>query len=499
MIDAFSPFLALRYLLTRRINLLGVTGVMFAVWAIILVDSVFTGFVTQIRTDVRNSASDLIVTGLPHDTDYRTLLPAFANDPDVVSTAPRLQHFGLLQPLRDRRMHWRDRGSSQVDFNHTESGYALLLGIDPDLEEGAGRLRQWLQRGPEELAQRHPGPNESPFWTSPVFDDSDRERRASMLLPNVDEWRARVRADLPHESDRTLHESIWPGVLFSWKRIEQMGFLPEPAEPFDLVCASFQGAKGTDVTTSSIRVAFAGIYATGARQFDETTVLLPIRTLRTLLGHDPADPSSKALVSDVAVRLRAGISARETSACKQRLQQRVQALLPAASAPCQCFDWEEQNVVFLSAVAHEQGMMQFVLFVVMLVAAFVIYATLHMMVTQKVRDIGILASLGGSPRSIGGVFLLCGLAVALVGTAFGIGLGVVSSIYLNDANELMHAWTGLELFPRTLFDLHEVPCDLQPSWIAVVAVGAIALALVVAYLPSRKAARLHPVEALAHE
>ena len=64
MIDAFSPFVAWRYLLTRRINLLAVFGVTFAVWAILLVDSVFTGFVSQIRQDVRSSACDLMVTDL---------------------------------------------------------------------------------------------------------------------------------------------------------------------------------------------------------------------------------------------------------------------------------------------------------------------------------------------------------------------------------------------------------------------------------------------------
>jgi hypothetical protein len=392
----------------------------------------------------------------------------------------------------------RNRGSSQVDFDHTESGFALLLGIDPELEERAVALQQWVARGPEELTLRHAKTGVT-FWPSPVLAEPDPESREKLLMPGPDEWRARVRADLPHEKDRALHVSIWPGVLIGWKRVPRLGYMPEPAEPFELVCAAFQGAAGTEVTTSSTRVAFAGVYATGARQFDETAVLLPIHTLRGLLGQDPADPRSIRLVTDVAVRLRRDLSAGEIAACKQRLQQRVQALLPPGSAPCQCFDWQEQNDVFLSAVAHEQGMMQFVLFVVMLVAAFVIYATLHMMVTQKVRDIGILASLGGSPRSIGAVFLICGLAVAVVGTALGVGLGVVSSLYLNDANELLHAHTGLELFPRTLFDLHAVPCDLKASWISTVAIGAVVLALLVAFLPARSAARLHPVEALAHE
>ncbi|MEC8251958.1 MAG: ABC transporter permease, partial [Planctomycetota bacterium] len=57
----------------------------------------------------------------------------------------------------------------------------------------------------------------------------------------------------------------------------------------------------------------------------------------------------------------------------------------------------------------------------------------------------------------------------------------------------------IELFPRGLFDLDEVPCHLEPSWVATVALGAVALSVIVAFLPARKAARLNPVTALSYE
>ncbi|MBM3963320.1 MAG: ABC transporter permease, partial [Planctomycetes bacterium] len=272
------------------------------------------------------------------------------------------------------------------------------------------------------------------------------------------------------------------------------------SEPFDVVCASFTGGDGSAALhTHSLRVGFAGCFATGSRTVDAGMVLLPIETLRTMLGQDAADPASVDVVTDVAVRLRDGLSPAAVAATAAALRARVQAALPPDARPCLVADWQQQNETFLSAVAHEQGMMQFVLFVVMLVAAFVIYATLHMMVVQKVKDIGILAALGGSPRSVGGVFLVSGLAVALVGTALGLLAGVLSAWNLNAANEWMFANFQLELFPRRLFDLREVPCRLEPSWIATVAAGAIALAVIVAAVPSRQAARMHPVLCLSRE
>lgn len=494
MIAAFGPFLSLRYLLARRISLLAILGVMFATWATVLVDSVFTGFVSQIRRDVRNSAVDLLVTDLPLDTSYEALRAAL-RDQAVLATAPRLRQYGLLQPVRPPRASARAAATAEIDFDHTANGFALLLGIDPDAELATSGLRAWIERGPDELARRYPGD----FWRSPVLDEPDAERRAFLRLPDADEWRARRRAELPADPQVAMHRSSWPGVLFGWQRVRRTGWYPQ-AEPFDVLCASFPGGdRPAALHTHSLRVAFAGAFATGHRSFDEATVLLPIETLRTLLGHDASDPQAVDLVTDVAVRLRDGLTADAIDRAKERLRRAVQASLPAGSAPCLVLDWREQNAVFLSAVEHEQGMMQFVLFVVMLVAAFVIYATLHMMVVQKIKDIGILAAVGGSPRSIGAVFLLGGLAVGVVGTALGVLAGVFSARYLNDANDWLYATCGVELFPRSLFDLRAVPCDLQPSWVAAVAAGAIALSVLVAAVPARKAARLDPVAALAHE
>ena len=103
MIPAFSPFLALRYLLRRPIMLIGVFGVTFAVWALLVVDGIFTGFVTEIRADVRRSTADLIVTDLPHDTGYEMLRAAIEADEAVAATAPRLRHHGLVQARQKGR------------------------------------------------------------------------------------------------------------------------------------------------------------------------------------------------------------------------------------------------------------------------------------------------------------------------------------------------------------------------------------------------------------
>lgn len=495
MIAAFSPFLALRYLLTRRINLLAMFGVTFAVWAMILVNSVFTGFVSEIRTDVARATPDVLLTDLPLDTGYETLRAVLEADGQVAATAPRLRHHGLLQPLRVPNGLQRGPEAAELHFDHMESGFGLLLGIDPDHEAAVTPLARWIARSEEVFARHNVG-----LPASTVLDEPDPARRADLLLPDDVEWLARRRAGLRLDAPKSEHRSTWPGVLLGWRRAMYTPWLHQ-GDPLDLLlAASVLTSDGTaQLRTHRVRVAFAGWFATGYRAFDETTVLLPIETLRTMLGHDLADPNGIDLVTDVAIRLQPGLSAHAVVAARNRLQAAVQAVLPPGSKPCSVLDWQQQNTVFLSAVATEQAMMQFVLFVVMLVAAFVIYAVLHMMVVQKWKDIGILSALGGTPRAVGAVFLLCGLVVAVLGTALGTGIGTLSALYLNDANEWLFAATGLELFPRRLFDLQRVPVRLEPTWLLQVATGAIVLALLVALFPARKAARMNPVQALAHE
>ena len=496
MIPAFSPFLAVRYLVTRRINVLGVCGVAFAVWAMLVVDGVFTGFVTDIHKDVRASSPALLLTELPHETGYEALRAALETDDDVETTAPRLRHHGLLQPVRAGAAG-RQARSSQLEFEQarTSNGFAVLMGIDPQREPEVVQLGAWLDRGPEQIARRG---RRDP--RAVVFDEPDAQRLQELLVPDEVEYAARAAAGLPRDPDPSRHRSAWPGILLGWPRVFANARAVH-GDPFDVLCVAFptEDEQGAVMRPHTTRMAFAGWFSAGSRMFDETTALVPIETLRTMLGHDAFDPSSTDLVTDVAIRPREGLTPPELDALRARLQAAAQAALPPDSPPCEVLDWRQQNQTFLSAVAQEQAMMELVLFVVMLVSAFVIYTTLHMMVTQKVKDIGIVAAVGGSPAGIGGVFLIGGVVVGVIGTALGVAAGLLSSIWLNPANEWLYDTFGVELFPRGLFDLDGVPCHLEPSWVVTVAVGAVLLAVVVAFLPARKAARLNPVTALSFE
>jgi lipoprotein-releasing system permease protein len=158
--------------------------------------------------------------------------------------------------------------------------------------------------------------------------------------------------------------------------------------------------------------------------------------------------------------------------------------------------WTYRNRAILLGVDHQRGLLKIVLIVILVVAAFLMFATLSMMVTEKTSDIGILTALGGTPWSVMQVFLLCGLCITVAGLLLGVGMGCLSAVYLDDFNRLMRAWFDVDLFPTRVYNLDRVPHDLDPLWIAQVCGMALGVGAMVSALPAFRAARADPLASL---
>ncbi|MGC1275398.1 MAG: FtsX-like permease family protein [Planctomycetaceae bacterium] len=161
--------------------------------------------------------------------------------------------------------------------------------------------------------------------------------------------------------------------------------------------------------------------------------------------------------------------------------------------------WEQKQGPLLAAVDVESTILNVLLFLIIAVAGFGILAIFFMIVVEKTRDIGILKALGASSRGVMAIFLSYGLGLGIVGSGVGTALGLLFVHYINEIEKLVTAISGRKVFDERIYYFPEIPTDVSPVMVLWVAVGAVTIAVLASILPARRAAGLHPVEALRYE
>lgn len=161
--------------------------------------------------------------------------------------------------------------------------------------------------------------------------------------------------------------------------------------------------------------------------------------------------------------------------------------------------WMEENSSILEALVVEKNVMFYLLFFIMIVAAFGICSALITFVVQKTREIGVLKALGATSAQIMWVFLSQSLVVGVLGVVAGVGLGLAAVAYRNEFLFAMRRLTGFELFPARIYNFSELPALLVPGDVAIICGGSLVICLLAGLIPAWTAGRLRPVEALRHE
>ncbi|MDB5838647.1 MAG: lipoprotein-releasing transporter permease subunit [Herminiimonas sp.] len=162
-------------------------------------------------------------------------------------------------------------------------------------------------------------------------------------------------------------------------------------------------------------------------------------------------------------------------------------------------DWSSQNRTWFAAVQTEKRMMFIILTLIIAVAAFNLVSTLVMTVTDKQADIAILRTLGSSPGSIMKIFMIQGALVGLIGTAIGVGLGVLVALNVDVIVPFIERLLGVQFLPRDIYLISALPSDLRWPDVWTIGVVAIVLAFLATLYPSWSAARVKPAEALRYE
>ena len=436
---------ALRLLRARKINLISILGVMLGVASIIVVMSVMDGFQLELRTMIRGTLSDLIVEVDPSRTgQYEPLKAALEEVDGIEAVTLQLHTFGAIP------------GQNQATDGGRQNYLPVrIVGLIPEQEARVSKVIEQM-KGEE-------GQPDDPF-------DVEIESFVPPEMPRVviSGWMARrLGRSLPlRVGDRF--------VLITLEEASEKGGQPE-------------------YVTNDREVVISRIYASGNTDYDK----LHLYVDATGTGRD-FFPEGQSIIAELRVRLTDYERAAEMREVAARA---LDPFDPRVGAYPRHFiqTWEERQRNLLRAVENEKFLLAFVLFFIVLVACFTIFATLTMTVVEKTRDIGVLLALGATPGGIMSMFVLNGTLVGALGAVLGYGLGMLTAHNVNPIRNFLRDTFGWDIFPPEIYLFDAIPTHVDHGVAFWFAVGAAVAAFVFAIIPASRAARLRPVSALRYE
>ncbi|MDA0321266.1 MAG: ABC transporter permease [Verrucomicrobia bacterium] len=225
----------------------------------------------------------------------------------------------------------------------------------------------------------------------------------------------------------------------------------------------------------------AGIFDMGMSAYDSRFVLTSLDMARDLSGVEEGAQLIYVMTDDAF-----------------RFAERAEDLRLELGQGYDVRTWKEEDSLLFAALRNEKTIMFALLVFISIVAVFCVANTLIVITVQKTHEIGLLKALGYSSAKIMGVFVWHGWIQGVVGTLFGIGLGILVVENLNSIVQWLTHW-NVEIFPKGIYGISELPAETNWRDVIAIAIVVNVLCTLASVLSSYRAAALNPADALRHE
>ncbi len=241
-----------------------------------------------------------------------------------------------------------------------------------------------------------------------------------------------------------------------------------------------QTAFGTSLRVSAYEVVY--IFTAGRYDIDRTRVYMPFAEAQLYFNRDDVADELEVMVAD-----------------PDRIEALSIPILQAAGGRAMLWTWRDSAGAFLRALTIEDNVMFVIISILVLIAAMNIISGLIMLVKNKGRDIGILRTMGLTEGSVMRVFFLCGASIGVLGTVFGVILGVLFTIYIDPIFAVVNYVSGGDVWDPSIRGIYALPAELRAWDVGRAVALSLGLSFIVTLFPARRAARMNPVEALRYE
>jgi lipoprotein-releasing system permease protein len=232
--------------------------------------------------------------------------------------------------------------------------------------------------------------------------------------------------------------------------------------------------SANSVTAKTRKFRVRGIFYSGFQEYDSRLVYIEIKEAQDFVGQGDIVTGVEMKVDDVD----------RASKIARSLEHKL------GGEPYTVVDWRELNNNLFTALTIQKVALLIFLTLIIIVAAFNMVAALTMMVLDKVKEIAILKSMGGSAMGVARLFQVVGMTIGGIGTAVGLALGILICEVI--------ARYGYQLDAK-VYLIDQLPIATNPLEVALVGAITLAICFVATLYPALKASSLRPVEGLRYE
>jgi lipoprotein-releasing system permease protein len=477
---------------------------MLGVATMIVVNSVMSGFAHEMQSRIHGIISDIVfeartIDGMADAEYHQEQIRQVAGDqiaamsatvvmPAMLysrSGAHPVQLFGIDEKTQSDvsdfgRYLQHPENRKAMSFRLREGGYDVRdYQSGPDVPERKQMARAgWPYR--REVARIEK-------FQQQFLKPEKHEARGATTGPAADPFAARQPPENLFDAEKQQYTGAVVGMaMVSYRTSEgEDKFMALPGDDVMLTTVTV----GQPPKESSDHFTIVDLYESKMSEYDSQLVFVPIRKLQEL--RCMIDPmTGVGRVNVIQIKLKPGA---DGNAVRDKLQK---AFSPTLYNIC---TWRDKQTALLAAVEMESAILNVLLFLIIAVAGFGILAIFYMIVVEKTRDIGILKSLGAPGRGVMGIFLGYGLSLGIVGSGVGMVAGLLFVRYINQIAGALGWITGRPVFDPKIYYFYRIPAIVMPQTVLWIVGGALLIAVAASILPARRAARLHPVEALRYE
>jgi lipoprotein-releasing system permease protein len=448
--------LLLRYLRRRKIVVLSIAAVGLSTALLIVVCSLFTGFIGAFEQAAVDAMGDVVISPPIKFPRYQTFMEQLERTAAVEAATPTLFSHGLVH-----------LGTGKVRA-------VRILGIEPKSRTRVTNLKRSLRR-------------QGPAATVPSFQNGSTSGKVGGFVG------VGVVAEPDEKTDEYDFAAIEKDMIGATAVVVTGSSIRPKTDETSI------GREHVQFKRRNIPFVITDIVFTGAYLFDKHYVYLPIEQLQQALY-----PGEDAPVADqVQVKLAAGV---DTDLALAQIRGVWESF---ASEQLGWGDYlirytdiqtaGEMQSQYVAELFKQMGILILIFGVVSFGVVLLVFCILYMIVRLKQKDIAVVKSCGASSATVTAVFVGFGAAVGIIGSLLGVVLGCIVTQNVNLIEDWIRRLFGLKLWKSSVYIFSRIPSEVNWHWVSIIVCSAILAVIVGTLVPALVAARTRPVNILRYE